>query len=429
MSTLFDHSTSKHNAAFALAAFALLLASDARAGARIVREHAARPRAQRAQSSAPSRVGSGDVKHVRAKARELQRARATVEPPARAAEPREPVRASQPLQRAAESAPIEAPPALLLPAVEVPEAVVPVVPEAPTDKPPPPDLGDNSGLPQGPTAASEPALLVPTADAPEASEPIAAPAPMDEGLADPVGGNEFVPGVYLRAFGGIVRRSLSFNQDVYDRLRTLNTNLYVYRLVAKVYPSFRATPLRGHVGLIAGYENAFAGSVHDENFGSDYPIVHSELFGGVRVRRAVRGHELGFDLTIGRLTSGLDDGGSGRAGTPDISYGEARSALDLTVQLGGVHVNGALGFRVPFSYGQIAEAEWFPRVGGYGMEASTWASYPVAKGVSAEAALSLRHYVLEMNSEPEDSGAGIAEVAGGAVDAFFGGYIGMSFVL
>ena len=37
----------------------------------------------------------------------------------------------------------------------------------------------------------------------------------------------------------------------------------------------------------------------------------------------------------------------------------------------------------------------------------------------------LRRYVLEMNSEPEDASSGIAEVAGGAVDAYLGAYLGV----
>ncbi len=238
-----------------------------------------------------------------------------------------------------------------------------------------------------------------------------------------------VTGISLRTQVGLVRRSLDFSQDVYDRLRKLQTNLYVYRLDAAVYPSsFRLASLGGRVGLIAGYEGAFSGSVRDADFGADFTASHSELFGGLRARHVLRGHVMGFDLTLGRLQSGLDDLNSA-AGTPDVSYGEVRSALDFTLNLGRVRATAAAGFRVPLGYGEISQREWFPRVGGYGIDASLGAGYLVSHGVSVDVAASLRRFVLEMNSQPEDGGEGIAEVAGGAVDSYLGAYVGMSFAL
>jgi hypothetical protein len=112
-----------------------------------------------------------------------------------------------------------------------------------------------------------------------------------------------------------------------------------------------------------------------------------------------------------------------------MSYTLLRSALDFRLDLGRLRAVGSAGFRLPLGYGQISQAEWFPRLGGYGFEASGGLEYPLSRGVSLELMGDLRRYLLEMNSEPEDALGGVAEVAGGAVDLYLGGYFGMSFRL
>ena len=236
------------------------------------------------------------------------------------------------------------------------------------------------------------------------------------------------PGILLGARGGVVRRSLEFTQDVYGRMRQLKTNLYVYRVDAAVYPTFRASSLSGRFGLIAGFESAFAGNVRDADFGVHYDVSHTELFAGLRVRHPLQKHELVFDLTAGRLSSGLD-AASSVSRTPDVSYTEARAALGGTLHFDRVLANGSAGFRVPLRYGEIADREWFPRVGGYGLEVSTLLEYLVSSDISVDAAVTLRRFVLEMNSQPEDGGEGISETAGGAVDMYLGAYLGMTFTL
>lgn len=275
--------------------------------------------------------------------------------------------------------------------------------------------------PLAPAEAGPPAPALPMA-AMEMGEPDQAPKE-----SGGVQSSDEQTGVYLGAQGGVVRRSLSFTQDVYKRLRTLNASLTVYRFDAAVYPSFYTPVLRGRLGFIASYEGKLTGSVHDSNFRADYPISHSELFGGLRMRHAFLQHELGFELTAGRLHSGVDD--TSAAGIPSVSYGEVRSAVDFTTHFGRIRGTASAGFRVPLVYGQISDADWFPRVGGYGLEGSVKGSYSLTPRISVDASASLRRYVLEMNSEPEDPGGGRAEVAGGAVDAYFGGYVGMSFAL
>jgi hypothetical protein len=232
--------------------------------------------------------------------------------------------------------------------------------------------------------------------------------------------------VRLGARGGLVYRSLDFSDDIYNRLRTQRANIWVYRARGELYPFER--PIGERLGLIASYESVFSGNVRDADFGANFPVIFQEAFGGVRARHPLGLHEIGFELTFGRMQSGLEDERN-EANIPDMSYTLLRSSLDFRLHLGRLRAVGSAGFRLPLAYGQVSHAEWFPRIGGYGFEASGGMEYPLSKAVSLELIGDLRRYLLEMNSEPEDALGGIAEVAGGAVDLYLGGYFGMTFRL
>jgi len=193
-----------------------------------------------------------------------------------------------------------------------------------------------------------------------------------------------------------------------------------------VYPFEQ--PVGDKLGVIASYQGVFSGNVRDSDFGGNFPVVFSELFGGLRGRYPVGAHKIGLDLTFGQMRSGLEDP-EGRADIPEITYTVLRTSLDVDFDLGAVHARASAGFRLPLGYGQASEAEWFPRVGGYGIEATAGLEYPLSKHVSLGATGELRRYLLEMNSEPEDARLGVAEVAGGAVDLYTAVYFGMTFRL
>jgi hypothetical protein len=232
--------------------------------------------------------------------------------------------------------------------------------------------------------------------------------------------------VRLRARAGFVRRNFDFSDDIYDHLRKQGTNIWVYQAQAEVYPFER--PIGKRLGLILSYEGTLSGSVRDVDFGVSYPVLFSEFFGGVRARHPLGRHEVGFDLTFGRMESGLDDS-NGAARIPDLQYSLLRSSLDFKLDLGAIDATGSMGFRLPLGFGEASETRWFPRMGGYGVEASLGAQYPLSKRFSLEATGSLRRYLMEMNSEPQDAVDGTSEVAGGAVDLYLSGYFGVSLTL
>jgi hypothetical protein len=222
---------------------------------------------------------------------------------------------------------------------------------------------------------------------------------------------------------GVVHRTFDFSDDLYDRLRKQDANIWVYQLQAELYPFDR--PISDHLGLIARYEGTLSGNVKDDDFGGNFAVVYHEFFGGVRARYPVDGHLVGFDLTFGQMKAGLDDPNS-RSNIPEVSYTQLRSSLDFSFDLGQFRALGSAGFRLPLGYGQVSEDEWFPRVGGYGVEASAGIDYPVSKHVSIELLGSLRRYLLEMNATPQDAIDGESEVAGGAVDLYSAAYLGVT---
>jgi hypothetical protein len=232
--------------------------------------------------------------------------------------------------------------------------------------------------------------------------------------------------VRLRARGGYVRRNFDFSDDIYDRLRKQGTNIWVYQAQGELYPFER--PIGERLGLILSYEGTISGSVRDTDFGGTYPVIYSEFFGGVRARHPLGQHWVGFDLTFGQMKSGLDDG-NGDADIPDMSYTLLRSSLDFKLAFGALNATGSVGFRLPLGFGEATDAQWFPRMGGYGVEAGLGLEYPLSRRVSLEALGTLRRYLLEMNSRPQDAMEGEAEVAGGAVDLYLSAYFGVSFTL
>ena len=88
------------------------------------------------------------------------------------------------------------------------------------------------------------------------------------------------------------------------------------------------------------------------------------------------------------------------------------------------HSARAFGARLRLGYGELSEPRWFRRVGGYAFEAGLGVGYALSPRWSLEAAGSLRRYVLNLNSRPEDALTGGSQAAG-AVDLFASVYLGV----
>jgi hypothetical protein len=221
---------------------------------------------------------------------------------------------------------------------------------------------------------------------------------------------------------GYVRREFDFREDIYDRLRTLSSNSWVYRAEGEVFPFPGSIGER--IGFVGSYEGKLAGKVDDLDYQLEFPVLHSELFVGVRTRFPLAGNDLAVDLGVGWMEAGLEDAAD-VASMPDVQYTFLRALVDYDLNVGPLDVSLAIGLRLPFGFGEVSETRWFPRVGGYGLEAGVDVGYALSPRWSLEAAGSLRRYVLNMNSEPEDALTGASQVAAGAVDLFESLYLGV----
>lgn len=303
---------------------------------------------------------------------------------------------------------------------DVGDNVVERLETAMADEPPPPPP-----VPEPVEPTPEPSVEAPVdaeiASAESASDDASLDAgTVDENAADASKGKR--PMARLTASAGYVRREFDFREDIYEHLRTLSSNSWVYRAQGEVFP-FKGD-IGERIGFVASYEGKLAGKVDDLDYQLEYPVLHSELFVGVRARFPLAGNELGGDLGIGSMQAGLDDA-SDVASIPDLQYTFLRALFDYALNVGPLDVRPAIGLRLPFGFGEVSETRWFPRVGGYGLEAGVDVGYPLSQRVSLEAAGSVRRYVLNMNSEPEDAITGASQVAAGAVDLFASVYLGL----
>jgi hypothetical protein len=235
------------------------------------------------------------------------------------------------------------------------------------------------------------------------------------------------PHAQISGRAGFLHRSLAYSDDLYDRLRAPTTNGWVFRIEANLFPF--AKPLKERFSLIGSYEGSLAGTVRDERADRDFDVTFSELQGGARLRFPIGQHEIGTQATIVRTTAGLDAAASA-SGVPEISYVALRPAADLTMNFGAVSLRGAIGYqRTLGGFGEMSSAEWFPHMDGYGFDSQLGLDYRVSSTVTLQALGSVRRFVLDMNSRPDDAIGGRAEVAGGAVDQYLSGYFGVMFAL
>lgn len=235
------------------------------------------------------------------------------------------------------------------------------------------------------------------------------------------------PRIALGAHAGFLRRTLAYSDDLYNRLRAPTTNGWVYRIDAALNPF--AKPLKDKFSLVASYEAALAGTVRDTRNDRNFGVKFSDIEAGVRFRQPIGGHELGVQATVGQLTAGLD-ASSDLTGIPEISYTLLSPSVDLALNFGPVTVRSALGYQRSVSgFGEVASAQWFPHMEGYGFEGQVGLDYRVSPNVAVQVGGRLRRFVLDMNSRPEDAIGGRAEVAGGAVDQYLSGYFGVVFAL
>jgi hypothetical protein len=236
-----------------------------------------------------------------------------------------------------------------------------------------------------------------------------------------------LPSAIVGVEAGLVRRDLKYSDDLYRRLRAPTTNGWVYRFDAEFFPFAR--PVKERLSLLATYESTLAGKVHDTRVDRNFNVNFSELSAGMRVRQAFGPHEVGLQVTLGRLNTGLEDP-EHLSGVPEFTYVLVTPSLDGKLRFGPATLQASVGYRRALgSYGEASSADWFPHMDGYGIDGRLGLEYRISDQVAFQFAGSMRRFILTMNSKPSDAVGGVAEVAAGAVDSYLAGYFGLSLTL
>lgn len=284
-----------------------------------------------------------------------------------------------------------------------------------------------------------------TAAAPRAPTPAPAvvvappptPPPTDELDRAPAGGGreagEGVAGVGATATvrgAGRARFAISVDErPFWRRLRwndDLDQVLRRYDLAANaVGVTFTARPGAGAPGAFVALGGELAVGVNGSRTsdGTEYPTAASEWTAALGYALTIRRVEVAAAVAYGEQRFAIDDEmASGGELVPDVTYRFARGGVDGRVPLDPrwtLVVRG--GWRHLLGTGDLGGDAWFPRLTGAGLDGSLGAQVRLTRWLGAYARAEVRHYFFAMNPEPGD-----AVIAGGAVDTFLGGAIGLA---
>lgn len=218
-------------------------------------------------------------------------------------------------------------------------------------------------------------------------------------------------------------RNYRYSDDLFAALRAYKMGLTPAAFVgARWYPAahFEGGAV-AHVGLAASFEQAFLieSKVGDESYGTSAREWQLGLHG----RLPLDALELGADLGLGEHSFNVDDDPNLPL-VPDVSYRFMRFGVEGRYRAGSVSAGASFGYRHVTDAGTVATKAWFPRLDVAGLDAGGWAGYAVMPRLSLLAGVLYRRYWYSMNPEPGDRW-----VAGGALDSYISGWVGVGWEL
>jgi hypothetical protein len=109
---------------------------------------------------------------------------------------------------------------------------------------------------------------------------------------------------------------------------------------------------------------------------------------------------------------------------PDVKYGFVKIGADTAFMLGKVTLGARIGVRLLGSLGEL-ETLWFPGATGTGLDAGIFGGYSLSDSLAIMAGIDMLRYGFDFNAIPEDNRV----AAGGAIDQYFVGSLGVRFQL
>lgn len=170
----------------------------------------------------------------------------------------------------------------------------------------------------------------------------------------------------------------------------------------------------------------------DENFEEQsFPTESQQFLIGLRWRYPKGRWEPSVVIGYGvqRFSFGLSGppvpGEDNTAGIPGVKYEFVRVGGGFRVEIGKKELfilAASIAFRGTFSVGGIGTSVWFPEAKANGMDALLMIGFALPKGFEIRLSGDYRRYGFDLNPVPPDP----PYVAGGALDQYFGGALGVA---
>ncbi len=243
----------------------------------------------------------------------------------------------------------------------------------------------------------------------------------DEGWSGPSGPLPS-PLTLIAEFAGFGRQ-YSYNDDLFGALRAYSLG-FAPMVGAKLYyfPAAHFTnSFAANIGIDARIETAF-GVKSQDSAGQEFPTSMWGFGLGGRVRIPIGDHYLSAIVGYGAQSFRIEaiSPTIPAPDVPDVDYGFLRIGAEMRLVF-GVFVTELKASLLPLlSSGQLGSNEWFPRTTGGGMEAGLVLGVLVTNWFEVRAGFEYRRFWFSMNPEPGDT-----YVAGGALDSYFVGNIGL----
>jgi hypothetical protein len=144
---------------------------------------------------------------------------------------------------------------------------------------------------------------------------------------------------------------------------------------------------------------------------------------GLRVRALVGSLEVGASAAYGVQKFFLR-GDEALPLVPDVKYGYLRFGVDGRVEFGNLSVGAKLGMRRVSSFGEL-ESLWFPGAKGAAFDMGLFGGYGLSEKLGIALGVDYVRYGFDFNAIPPTN----PTVAGGAIDQYLIGWMGIRFVL
>jgi hypothetical protein len=197
-----------------------------------------------------------------------------------------------------------------------------------------------------------------------------------------------------------------------------------------VYPlAFAGRGPAADIGITGGYQlNIATKSVYDNGTTQQQLTTSaSEFFVGLRGRIPLDAHEFGLVAAYGQQDFTLK-GDENNPLVPDVTYKFIKLGADMKLRFDELTIGAHLGTRLVSDTGEL-QSRWFPHTKTQSIEAGLLLGYAATRQLDIVAGLDLVRYAFNFNPIPDGTNANTAPVAGGAVDQYVSGWLGVRYRL